>query len=280
MLPSEALDDSADLRDQLAANSIIDPRTVPVRFSALKNIARSPAHYHHAVQQADRWAGTASMRIGSGGHAMLMGQPVVQYTGAVRRGKAWDAFRAANRDATILSGKEWDTAHAISQAVKADPLAARLLLADNMTYERTIHWDYQGRACRSTPDARSAYTLIDLKTTKCADPGRFVRDAMWMGYHAQLAFYGMALEAAGGMKPRDSYIIAVENKPPHPVVVLKLTERAINMGERLVRGWMERLKVCEDANEWPGYVQCVTDFDVPDDDIGLTFGDDDEEDAP
>ncbi len=100
---------------------------------------------------------------------------------------------------------------------------------------------------------------------------------MFRGYHAQVADYRAAIKAKVGVPPRDCFIIAVESAAPYAVTVLRLTERALDMGDRLLAVWMERLRACEDSNSWPAYCQSVTDFDVPDDELDLVFGDESDE---
>ena len=272
------LDMSADLRDELAANDvkpIVDPRSVPVRFSTLKQLGRSPAHYFHAVQ--DEREETLAMRLGAGVHAMLFGQPLVKWDQpakkgsgkAPRNGSAWEAFLQANAGATILNAAEWSQAEAVVASIRSNRPAMDLL--DGAELEQRIDWSFLGRSCRSTPDARTPRYLVDLKTTKTAEPDRFARQSMWLGYHAQLAFYLDAVRESGLGTPTEAYVIAVESAPPHPVTVLRLTERAIEQGRRLCRLWFERLLTCEAANQWPGYAQSVVDLDVPDDDVALVF---------
>ena len=270
-------DESSKLAAMLDENDraakYIDPRDVPVRFSTLKQFARSPAHYWHACQLGGDE--TLAMRLGSGAHALLFGKPIATWGGKVRNGKAWDAFKAQHDGTTILNQREAAEARDIADAVRSNELAARLL--NDVITEQTLHWTWQGRKCRSTPDARSTYTVVELKTTKCADPDRFSRDAMWRHYHAQLAFYLDAVREAGLGAPREAYIVAVESSPPYPVTVLRLTERAIDQGRRMCRLWFEQLLACEAANQWPGYAQSIVDFDVPDPDVEVMFGDGDDE---
>jgi len=261
---------------------VIDPRTVPVRFSRLKKMAQSPAHYLAAVQAGDDASDSLAMRIGRGGHALMFGQPVALWTGKTRNGKAWDEFETEHAGSVILNQREHEQAASIVTALTRDQLARALLARPDVVVEQAIDWKFMGRACRSTPDVLSSFggrrVIIDLKTARSSEPDRFVRSATWMSYHAQLAFYMEAVECATGERPEEAYIIAVESTPPHAVTVLRLTERAIDQGARLCRLWFERLLSCEASNEWPAYAQLVVDFDVPDqDEFRLTIDGEDVE---
>ncbi|HEY1814855.1 MAG TPA: PD-(D/E)XK nuclease-like domain-containing protein [Kofleriaceae bacterium] len=242
----------------------IDPRTVPVRFSRLKNMAKSPAHYLAAVQEdADD---SLAMRLGRGVHAMLLGMPVVKFTGKQRRGKDWDSFKAANADKEILNANEWAQAEGMSTAVHRHRQAHDLLFAAGVELERTIEWELNGRKCTSRPDSRRTNDLlVDLKTTRCSEPRKFSRDAQFMGYHAQFSFYGEAIRTETGRAPKDNYVVAIESKRPYVVTVLEVVPRTIAEGEKCWRLWWERLAVCEAANEWPGYTQTIEPFDLSDD---------------
>jgi len=260
---------------------VIDLRTVPVRFSRLKKMALSPAHYLAAVQAGDDPSDSLAMRIGRGGHAILFGQPVALWTGKTRNGAAWEEFKIEHQGCEILNVKEHDQAASIVTALQKHDLASKLLSMPGSVVERPIDWAFMGRACRSTPDVRhSIYAnhIIDLKTARSTEPDRFVRAATWMHYHAQLAFYCDAVEFTTGERPAQAYIVAVESAPPYAVTVLRLTERALDQGARLCRLWFERLLSCEASNEWPAYAQSVVDFDVPDqDEFRLTIDGEDVE---
>jgi exodeoxyribonuclease VIII len=252
---------------------MLDLRTVPVRFSSLKAMARSPMHYRHSVEEG--WEQSLAMRMGSAVHAILFGQPYALWSGKVRNGKAWEDFQAQHGETLILNARELAEAQGIAAAVESHSEARRLLIADDLAIERRINWSFMGRDCAGTPDVRAAGYIVDLKTTRCADPERFVRDASFRAYHAQLAWYLDGVIQAGLGTPTEAYIVAVESTPPHPVTVLRLTDNAIDQGRRLCRIWMERLLSCERANHWPGYVEGVVDFDV-DVPLDLEFSDDEE----
>jgi hypothetical protein len=256
---------SAELRDELAESSrrrIVDPRSVPVRFSRLKAMARSAMHYHAACQWDDDE--TLAKRIGSGVHALVFGQPLVVWPQR-RQGNAWKAFEAANAHRIILNETEHAQALAVANAIRRHPIAAPLLF-DNTALERRLSWKIAGRDCQGTPDAFNSRRVVDLKTARTTEPDRFTRQAMWMSYHAQLAWYQDGIELAGKDRPEECYIVAVESAVPYPVTVFRLTGRALEQGRRLNRLWWERLMVCEATNAWPPYAQSVIDFDVPDGD--------------
>lgn len=254
---------SVELAAQLEASDVkplIDPRTVPVRFSNLKHMARSALHYLDAVQLGRE--DTLAMRLGRGAHAMVLGQPV-EFTPHRRGTKAWKAcVKKFPADTEILSAKEWAKAKGINDAIRRHPVASRLLF-EGTIIEQTVEWEWLGRKCTSRPDARlPGVHVTDLKTTQCADPDRFRYDAINRGYHAQLAFYGLAEKYITGKEPDDLYAAAVESKRPYDVVVLRLTDEARQQGEKMCRAWFERLLTCEASNHWAGYTDAIVALDA------------------
>ena len=164
---------SGELADLLSINDAaaryIDPRTIPTRFSLLKQMALSPAHYEEAAQKpqddsiAARLASAivgpdrrAALRFGTACHAMLFETGTIGvYRGAQRRGKQWDAFQAECAElghVEIVNAREHALAVDIVNAVRANPTAMRLLF-DGTIVEQRIDWSWMGKACRSTPDA-------------------------------------------------------------------------------------------------------------------------------
>lgn len=266
--PKERVEElSAELATELEANEtrpVIDPRTVPVRFSNLKHMARSPLHYKDAVQ-LDR-EDTLAMRLGRGAHAMVLGEPVVKWTGKTRNGKVWEAFKERHKGAEILNANEWAKAEGIANAIRRHPIAAPLLFEGGAILEQTVEWEWLGRKCTSRPDSRvPGLRTTDLKTTQCADPARFRSDAFRRAYHAQLAFYALADKHLTGKEPTDLFACAVESKRPFAVQVFQLTDADRIAGERMCRLWMERLLACEASNHWPAYTDAIVAFDAPTD---------------
>lgn len=293
-----------DLREELAAPDrrkrlVVDPRTVPVRFSTLKEMARSPLHYWHAVQGGFRDE-TLSMRLGTGTHALVFGTPeVVVYRGgemadakgkvkkytAVRSGACWEAFQAEHEGKVILSDSEYEKARAMADALLGDLDADPLLFAPGTKHEHDLQWEVEivvggvlhRRKCKGRLDALGPVAVTDLKGVKSADPRYFPIQAAKADWHAQAVWYADGAKAAG-LGERVPYLVAVENSAPHMVTVWPLSASAIDHGRRRYMSWLERLIEHEQCNEWPGYAPGPIEFHVPkflvDDPAPVNDGDD------
>jgi hypothetical protein len=143
------------------------------------------------------------------------------------------------------------------------PDAVRLLTG---VRQQTLYWDFSGRACRGTPDVRNDAErfLTDLKTGETSDPRFFPFKVKRFAYHAQMAFYESGC-ALNGYDIADSYIVAVEQAPPHVVTIFHLNPTLIEHGAKLWRLWFEQLQVCEASGEFPPYSQSIVDLTLPDD---------------
>jgi hypothetical protein len=250
---------------------LVDPRTLPVRFHHMRAAGLSGAHAMLAFQ-GDSPDSLAS-RLGSGVHAFLFGKPFAVWRKpakknpskiAPRSGDAWKEFQLEHAGKVILSIAEQAQANRICDAIHAHAHAERLLFSPDVIHERSIIWAQNGRARQSTPDARGDDKLIELKTTRCAAPFRFLRDAEKMGYHAQLADQRAAIAHERGRAPRSVYIVAVENVPPYIVQVYEVLPSALEQGERLCEIWLDKLQVYEATDLWGGYSQRIEPWELLD----------------
>ncbi len=232
----------------------------PLHFSSLKWLGKSPAHYHYHLTEP--FVPTPAMRLGTLVHQAVLGGPEPIVFEGDRRGKAWTEFKAANDGAEVFTADEAGRAREIAGAVLGTYPVAELL--ETAQKEAPFSWDIAGRACAGRADAFGPTWVLDLKTTACAEPGKFPWDALRRSYNSQLAWYSNGLRLAGLADPIDHYIVAVETAPPYPVVLYQITPRAIDAGTALWRSWFERLRVCEETNEWPGYTQTIVDLDISD----------------
>ena len=234
-----------------------------LHFSQLKHMAQSPAHYRYAVDHSPPQS--AAFRLGSAVDALLIGEGERVLCCSARKGtKDHVKFIESVRvdEPIILTPAEFDKACSMADAVGAHRQAMDLLKGER---QRTVEWSWLGRECEGTPDVFTLEHLVDLKTGRSSHPEKFQSAARWYGYHAQIAWYRRALIECGFGTPASYWIVAVESAPPFPVTVFRLTDNALEQGERACRAWLERLLVCESSDCWPAYTDAVVPFDVPDD---------------
>lgn len=247
----------------------------PLRHSALKKIAKSAWHYRNAAESE----GT-HLDKGSALHAVLLGGKRVTFydrvtdsgKAAPRNGQHWERFQADNPDALILTRAEADQVSRMVKSVLTCPEAMRVL--DGIK-ETTVYWEVMGRQCRGTPDVDGGGYVTELKSSKDADPRKFMWDSLRYDYHGALAWYmdGLALQPKRKEMPEAAFIVCAETSGA-PAVVYRLPERALEAGRRRNRLLLERLLVCEASNEFPGYSQSVVELGFPEDEPALIFGDD------
>lgn len=242
---------------------------LPIHFSVLKLMSKSAAHVL-GYKRPD----TNSLKKGRHFHRVLLGENGYKIWGAKRQGKPWTEFKAANDGHEIVTLDEHSVAMEMAAATRAHPDVPPLLEGAK---EKTIRWKWLGLDCEGTPDVLASTHLTDVKSARDSSPNKFLNHGRWYAYHAQLAFYRLGAASLGLCSPDTPvYIIATESIPPYVPTVFRLTDLALEKGERLCRLWMERLMVCLETGEWPGYASGIVDFDVPDTD---SFDIGDEEDA-
>jgi hypothetical protein len=260
---SEVDDVEAALEEQqVDAPVAASTRDNPLRYSVLKEMKKSAEHARAAaLRQSD--GPSLAMRLGSGCHALTFGTPeVVVFEGKQRRGKEWTAFEKEHPGKVILNKKEFAKAKGMADSIKSHPVASRVLFAKDSILEQRIDWEWNGRKWRSTPDMRSFRTCGELKTSRCADPDWFWRDALRMSYHVQQAIYRRAIHQLTGVKPRDIYIFVVESVYPYVVTPFQLSERSLEHGDMLAQRWHEEFLRCEETGKWPGYTDGIAELDV------------------
>lgn len=248
-------------------------------FSQLKRLNLSGKQYIHACNSRNN--PTKEMIVGTAIHQLVLGarpgKEVIQFDGKARKGKVWDLFSERHAGREILTAPEWARAEAIAKAVLADPVARARL--DVSKREVPIAWEEDGlKFSTGGIDLLGGGALGDLKTTTTAEPEALKRQAFKMLYHCQIAFYMRGAKANGIDVSRGGYLLCVEVKPPFEVVDLELTAELLDLADRTVSLWIEKLRRYRDAGQWPGYAQSPIPWDVPAWMSGDDF-DDDEEDA-
>lgn len=234
------------------------PETLPpVRISRLQRIALSPAHYQCYDETAEQ---TSAMSLGAALHAhVLLGTEIAVCD--VRRDvrtKKYQEFLESSKGKLVLTEGEARHVAGMTSALRAHPLASQLIFGLG-SREQTMYWDWMDRACRGTPDIQRPRQIVELKTTRCAKPDVFQRDAERRGYDVQLAWYneGAYANYPAFLGARDLWIVAVESSPPYAVVCHLIEPARVDKCERQIRLWFERLLQCEASGEWPAYTDAA-----------------------
>ena len=235
-----------------------------VNFSTLKWMRRSPLHYRH--NRDTRREDTDEFRLGRATHAAVF-EPDRFLTDFVawdhrtkkgkvgpRNGQAWDAFQEAHAGKTILPLEKLQEATAIGDAVRAHPVAQRIL--SHGEAEKPLLWTdtATGLYCKAKLDwiAPAMNDLADLKTDgKGINTWRFQRTMDSLGYYLQVAFYRRAcLEVMGiDLTP---VLIVVEKQPPHDVAVWEVGNQTLEVADGELDELLERVAQCLDSGAWPG----------------------------
>lgn len=251
-----------------------------VRFSSLKRLFTSPAHYRAGIVEPRE--PSKAMQFGTLVHAIVLGGGRVRVYDGERRGNAWKDWKAANEsppgtpneDANLLvTSAEQERAERVASAIAAKPVVAEKLGGEK---EHTLQWRWHNRDCQGRLDVLGARWVADVKIGHTAQPSRFVHFSHRMLYHAQLAWYRIGMRE-NGIPCDAAYVLAAETYAPFAVTSFRLTERALEEGEKACAFLMERLAVCEADDHWPDYAQDDVDLDVPEAEPELTYGEEEPE---
>lgn len=242
-----------------------------VNVSSLKEFSRSPLHYRYAKDNPKPT--TAAMSLGTAAHCATLeperfAAEFVTWTGAVRRGKEWDAFKADAEAAQrlVLTEDERDTALAIAAAVRACPEAMVYLRRGHAEVSMTWQHDEPEMILKGRVDwlttIDGADIVVGLKTTRDLRPREFAAQAARLCYHWQWAYYADGYERITGRMPVMVEIV-VESAAPHAVAVYRVPEHVLERGRQEYRAALEQLAQCEASGVWPGPVVGEVEFDLP-----------------
>ena len=222
--------------------------------STLDLIHRSPAHYRYAPKKDQ----TRPMTIGSAVHKAILEPDTFfdhyRVTSALKRtDKAYrDAVSELGPDYTLTT-PEGDKITGMMDAVWRHKRAAELLReCPHKEVSGFVVDPISGLLCKHRPDAMGDSLIVDLKKCQDARPDAFSRAIAAYRYHVQAALYSDQHEWITGNVPV-WYFIAVEEDPPHAVMVYELELETLQFGRRAYRRDLDRLAECRKHDKWPAY---------------------------
>ena len=202
-------------------------RAPGVNATTLNAFARSPAYCR--LRQLEPEKATASMRVGTAVHALILGED-----------------GDANEE---LTAKEVAQAAEMAESLKTNPEFLRLFDAATHT-ESVIFWDHMSTVCKARTDLMSPDFICDIKT--CRDLSRF---SPWSitdyGYHRQAAWYKLGHERVFPEGLWTGFFFAVvQSSAPYETCVFRLDNDSLAAGmadaESLLAAYLE----CERTGLW------------------------------
>ncbi len=177
-----------------------------------------------------------------------------------KEGKAW---RADHQDRPILTADEAQSAKRMRDAVWAHPVASGLLKGAK-TEVCVFAENKEGQLLKGRIDAlpQKGNTVPDVKTVEKIDEASLEKSILTYRWHCQGAFYLDLLKLAGIERAVFAFIF-MEKNPPYCVTVRTLGQDAEDIGRRVYRADLARLRECQELNRWPGPTNDGDDIYLP-----------------
>jgi len=183
-----------------------------VGSTMLKTYRKSPARFHglYVAGTIEPDPPAPAMVLGSLTHCLLLEPETFEHVFLVakgckvRRGKEWERIKAIaeTEGKTPVFQAQLDHADAMARAVRANPVAAKLLRAEGAVVEQPIRWqDDSGLKLKCKPDlliddgdfrrelGLDCVLCCDLKTSETPRPEQFWWAAQKWGSLPQAALY-------------------------------------------------------------------------------------------
>lgn len=247
-------------------------RAIPALGSSdVKALIRSPAHYLAGLDAQSE--STDAQELGTAIHVGVLEperfeRAVLELPDVDRRTKAGRETIAAiereNPGAILLAPESYLHACRAIDAVRSHPAAAHLLSAG--LPEVVLQWEdpETGTPCKARLDwLRPDMATPDLKSTRDASPGGFVRAIGTLGYAIQEAHYRRGMRAVMSADPPLFPFIAVEKEPPYAVGVYVIDDEAREAADARVAQAMRRHRECRESGAWPAYSDLIEVLTLP-----------------
>ncbi len=161
----------------------------------------------------------------------------------IRRGKEWDAFKAANSEKTILTADEYEEAMLFRDKILSHKICKNIFKDGEPEHSYFTELEVLGEKikvkCR--PDYVSKNCVIDIKTTLSAGFDEFSRSILKYRYHVQAAFYLDVVNKVLGTEIDNFIFVAIEKEHPFPIGVYVLDRESIDLGRKRYQKNLETL---------------------------------------
>ena len=217
---------------------------------------------------------TQAWDLGTAAHKLVLGSgpELVRVTFDNLRTKAarQEVADARARGAVPLKPDEYDQVHEMAAAIRAHPVASKLLRRGRGMPEQSLFWkDSPTGVIRRArldwlPAAGPGRMIVpEYKSCRSADLGSVSRALDDYGYAQQAAWYLSGVKALGLAEDPAFVFIFQEKTAPYLVTVGEPDAMALRIGQHRNRQALELYAACRESGHWPGYSEQIELLSVP-----------------
>lgn len=255
--------------------------------SGLKQMLRSPAHFHEWVNNPDADKTSPALEFGKLLHCAVLEPEVFAreyivepkdapaYPQArswasaksapdVERAKDfWREWEAAHKGMTRVTVADYDKVQRMADSAMSHPVARGLLVGGQR--EISFSWpdEDSGIDCKARADLYlPGEFLMDLKSCRDASPEGFARAVATYCYDVQQANY-LAGIRENGDSIRWMVFLAIESEAPYVCQPHILDANAESRGWTLRQRALRKQAECLRTGRWPGYSDALNELSLP-----------------
>lgn len=239
--------------------------TEGVSRSELFRLAKSPMHFKYAIEHPEE--STPALVFGAAAHKYILEEDAFfdefdiapECDRRTKEGRQiYAEFVESSQGKQIISREDYETIVAMSESIKAHPIADKLINQGKPMIEQSIFWTDAdtGEAVKVRPDIMTEWDgekfIIDYKTTDSCEDGHFERSCRKYGYKLQAGMYreGVFNEL---LEQYGFIFIAQEKKAPYAVRIYVCSQDFIDEGLDQYRALIGLYHKCKESGEWFGY---------------------------
>ena len=246
--------------------------------SMTDRLEKSPAHLQEYLN-GEGMTSTDAMKFGAAYHAWVLEpdtfwdhyerkpvdlkKPTAAQLGAkkpsektVNQIEDWKKFTASIQGKTVIKEEDLEKIRNMHNALKAHPMASRLLFQKTRFTEIAMFWKdpLTNISCRAKADLiRTDDIMVDLKTTEDASPAGFSKSCAKYRYHVQAASYSEGYRQITGEYVKAFVFVAQEKTPPYAVATYTLSAEFLLEGEIQYNKNLATYTECMLKEKWPAY---------------------------
>jgi hypothetical protein len=240
-----------------------------VSSSALKELyyGKNPQHcYKKYILKTIEHKQSEPMLIGAATHKLILEPKTfhhefVVWEGGRRAGGEWKAFKEYHSGKDIITKVQYEEIKVMARAVRNHPEANKLLSGGDA--EQSVFWrdEETGVLCRARADYikpnGNSNILIDVKTCVSAEPEKFAKDLINLGYPLQQAMYMDAFKST-------AFAFICIEKVTNTVQVYTLDDLFYEAGHFIYRQALEKWAGHLQADHWPVFTgEPIKQLDCP-----------------